>query len=201
MPPNPTPPYASRAGVKLEHALDEFGLDVAGLICADLGCHKGGFTDCLLRRGAARVHAVDTGYGVLDYRLRTDPRVVVHERTNALHLDPPEPADLVTIDLGWTRQRHAIPAALKWLAAGGRVVSLIKPHYELSEPQKRELLIDGVLAPDRADEVLQSVLDELANLGAEVLAVTVSPIGGAKSARRSGGAGNREHLVLVEPPA
>ena len=116
---------------KLEAALAAFRLDVTGLVCADFGCHAGGFTDCLLRHGAERVYAVDTGYGVLDYRLRTDERVVVMERTNALHCEPPRPVDVVTIDMGWTRQRYAIPAALRWLAPGGRIVSLVKPHYEL----------------------------------------------------------------------
>ena len=109
--------YVSRAGVKLEAALKAFELDVTGLRCADLGCHAGGFTDCLLQRGAAAVHAVDTGYGVLDYRLRSDPRVTVLERTNALHFEPPEQVDMVTIDVAWTRQQHVIPAALRWIGA------------------------------------------------------------------------------------
>ena len=132
--------YASRAGIKLEAALDGFGVDVTGRLCADFGCHAGGFTDCLLEHGAACVHAVDTGYGVLDYRLRRDPRVVVMERTNALHAEPPaEPVDMVTIDLGWTRQRFAIPAALRWLGPGGQIVSLLKPHYELDDDEKETL--------------------------------------------------------------
>ena len=190
-------PFATRAGAKLQAALDAFDLDVTGMICADFGCHAGGFTDCLLRRGAARVFAVDTGYGVLDYRLRQDPRVVVIERTNALHCQPPEPVDLVTIDLGWTRQRHAIPAALGWLAPGGRIVSLIKPHYELDEAAKRVLLTDGVLAVADAQKVLDEVVASLPGLGAEVLSVVTSPITGAKSARRRGGQGNREFLVLA----
>lgn len=190
-------PFVTRAGTKLRAALDAFGLDVHGLTCADLGCHAGGFTDCLLRRGAALVYAVDTGYGVLDYRLRTDPRVVVMERTNALHVEPPEPVDLVTIDLGWTPQRHAIRAALRWLRPGGRIVSLVKPHYELDEPQRRELLDRGVLAPEHARVVLERVLASFPGLGARVLATVESPITGAKGARRRGGQGNREHLVLA----
>ncbi len=190
--------FASRAGIKLDHALGEFALDVTGLLCADFGCHQGGFTDCLLRRGAAKVCAVDTGYGVLDYRLRTDPRVVVMERTNVLHCDPPQRVELVTIDVAWTRQRFVIPAALRWLADGGRIVSLVKPHYELSDEQKRTLLVDGVLAPQHAEEILRSVVDDFPDFGCEVLAVTVSPLGGVKSARRSGGPGNREYLVLAK---
>ena len=100
-----------RAGQKLEHALVRFAIDVNGLVCADLGCSTGGFTDCLLQRGAAKVFAVDTGYGVLDWKLRKDPRVVVMERTNAMHVQLPEPANLVTIDVAWTRQQHILPAA------------------------------------------------------------------------------------------
>ena len=90
--------------------LDAFAVDPAGRVCADLGCSTGGFTDVLLRRGAARVYAVDTGYGVLDWRLRNDSRVVVMERTNAMHAELPEPASLVVIDAGWTRQAKLLPA-------------------------------------------------------------------------------------------
>ncbi len=104
--------------MKLEHALREFQVDVTGLVAADFGCNVGGFTDCLLRHGARRVYAVDTGYGMLDYHLRRDERVVVMERTNALHAPPPdEPIDLVVIDAGWTPQRLIVPAAQRWLRA------------------------------------------------------------------------------------
>src|ERR1041384_1734333 len=106
--------YVSRGGLKLAGALDAFNVDVKGWICADLGCNVGGFTDCLLQRGAAKVYAVDTGYGAFAWKLRNDPRVVVMERTNTLYLQPPAVGiDLVVIDLGWTRQIHAIPAALR----------------------------------------------------------------------------------------
>ena len=89
MPSRESSQFVSRAGLKLEHALREFQLDVTGHVCSDFGCNVGGFTDCLLKRGAAQVYAIDTGYGTLDYRLRTDNRVIVMERTNALHVDPP----------------------------------------------------------------------------------------------------------------
>jgi predicted rRNA methylase YqxC with S4 and FtsJ domains len=101
------------------------------------------------------------------------------------------------MDLGWTRQRHAMPAALRWLAPGGRIVSLIKPHYELDEPAKRTRLVRGVLSAADAELVLQQVVEGFPALGAEVLAIARSPIGGAKSARRSRGEGNREYLALV----
>lgn len=191
-------PYVGRAGAKLEAALREFAVTVHGLVCADFGCHVGGFTDCLLRHGADRVYAVDTGYGILDYRLRTDPRVVVMERTNVLHCPPPaEAVDLVTIDLGWTRQGHAIPAALRWLKASGRIITLVKPHYELDDRRKRALLTGGVLDPEHAEAVLREVLEALPGLGVTVEASMRSPVPGAKSAKRGGGRGNREYLVLA----
>ena len=392
--------YVSRAGVKLEHALREFGVDVTGLVCADFGCNVGGFTDCLLKHGAAKVYAIDTGYGVLDYRLRTDDRVVVMERVNVLHaefpredphpqplsrgergvrkdplpkgiregpdskrgrfrspsppgrgvrgegssehrtaLDPkyldfvrklrqeqtdaeqlmwlmlrdrrlldlkfrrqhpvepyvvdfychelrlaieldggqhnepktrrkdklrtqflenqgirvlrfwdhevlketeavleavcfvvekkredphPQPlsqrergerkaalpggeevrgVDLVTIDVGWTRQQHAIPAARKWLPSGGRIITLVKPHYELEADEKKAWLVDGALSVDRAQQIFERVLEELPNLGVEVLASTTSPIRGAKSSRKKKNDGNVEYLVLARKVA
>ena len=109
--------FVSRAGEKLEHALKTFDLSVAGLRCADFGCNVGGFTDCMLQRDAGHVLAIDTGYGVLAWKLRSDERVTVMERTNALHADPPaQGVDLVVIDLAWTPQRLALPAARPWLA-------------------------------------------------------------------------------------
>ncbi len=193
--------YVSRAGVKLAAALDGFELDVAGMRCADLGCHAGGFTDCLLQRGAAAVHAVDTGYGVLDYRLRSDPRVTVMERTNALHCEPPETVDLVTIDVGWTKQRHVIPAALRWLGrvagSGGLIITLVKPHYELDETQRKTLLRDGAISHADAGTVVERTVAGFEALGARAVAVLISPLSGAKSAR-GGRAGNREFLVLAK---
>ena len=128
----------SRAGAKLEHALSIFAIDVADWACVDFGCNVGGFTDCLLKRGAASVVALDTGYNVLAYSLRRDERVRTMERTNALHTPLPddlEPLDMAVIDLAWTRQQRALPAAMGWLRPGATIVSLIKPHYEL-EPER-----------------------------------------------------------------
>lgn len=182
--------------MKLAHALDEFGIDVTGLSCADLGCSTGGFTDCLLKRGAARVHAVDTGYGVLDYTLRRDDRVTVHERTNALHIDPPELVKLVVIDLGWTPQHKAIPAAARWLGAGGRIITLIKPPYEISDQERDEHLHDGVLEDGVAASVAARVERAMPTLGMEVVASTASPIRGGGS---RGAGGNLEWLALLSP--
>src|SRR5438552_9381049 len=137
--------FVSRAGQKLDHALDHFALDITGFVCADLGCSTGGFTDCLLQRGAAKIYAVDTGYGVLDWKLRKDPHVVVMERTNAMHVTLPEPVDLVTIDVAWTKQRHILPAAARIMKRDGRVISLIKPHYEAPPAMLRK----GILPDER----------------------------------------------------
>ncbi|MGA1265924.1 MAG: SAM-dependent methyltransferase [Phycisphaerales bacterium] len=192
------PPLASRAGLKLRHALQAFDLPVTGLTCGDFGCNVGGFTDVLLRAGATRVFAVDTGYGALAWRLRNDPRVVAMERTNALHAERPEGGvDLVVLDLAWTPQRLAVPAALRWLRPGGRIVSLVKPHYELLESEKA-WLDRGFLPHDRVPAVVERVRSGMPALGARVLADTPSPITGGKTARRAGSPGNLEWLMLLE---
>ena len=191
--------FVSRAGDKLDHALDTFDLAVDGMQCADFGCNVGGFTDCLLSRGARRVTAIDTGYGVLAWKLRSDERVTVLERTNALHAEAPSDGnDLVVIDLAWTPQRLALPAAMDWLAEGGRVVSLIKPHYELSEGRKH-LLQGGFLPQELAPQVLEETLDSMAELGWKVLETTQSPLVGSKSSRKRGVPGNIEYLAMLEP--
>jgi 23S rRNA (cytidine1920-2'-O)/16S rRNA (cytidine1409-2'-O)-methyltransferase len=199
----PDHPYVSRGGLKLAAALDAFALDAAGMVCADLGCNVGGFTDCLLQRGAAKVYAVDTGYGSLAWKLRQDPRVVVLERSNALHLDPASLSDftrvdLACIDLGWTRQAHAIPAALRWLGRDerGRIVTLIKPHYEADAGELRRGGRRGVLSDEQAEVQCQRVLEQLPALGVRVLGRIRSPIRGGKG---KGRAGNIEYLALLAP--
>ncbi|HOW71335.1 MAG TPA: SAM-dependent methyltransferase [Phycisphaerae bacterium] len=189
MPPNPDRPYVSRGGEKLAAALDAFGIDPKGLSCADLGSNVGGFVDCLLRRGASRVYAIDTGYGVLAYTLRVDPRVRVLERANAMHVALPEQVDLVTIDAGWTRQQHILPNAAKMLRPAGRIISLIKPHYESSQ----ERLRDGVLPSAEAPVVLEQTLDRIRGLGLTIDSLIPSPILGQK--------GNAEFLALLSCPS
>ncbi|MDB5297862.1 MAG: hypothetical protein JWO31_3845 [Phycisphaerales bacterium] len=179
--------FVSRAGAKLDHALTAFGVDVTGLVCADLGCNAGGFTDCLLQRGAAKVYSIDTGYGALEWKLRKDPRVVVMERTNAMHVTLPEPVAFACIDVAWTRQRRILPAARRIVAAGGTVVTLVKPHYEAD----KGWLTKGVLPADRVDEVVAAVREDIAAAGFETVAVTRSPI--------LGGQGNAEVLALLRP--
>jgi 23S rRNA (cytidine1920-2'-O)/16S rRNA (cytidine1409-2'-O)-methyltransferase len=197
-------PYVGRGGLKLQHALDEFQLDVQGLTCADFGANIGGFTDCLLQAGASRIYAVDTGYGALAYTLRIHPRVVVMERTNALHAPPPEDVrgrpvsiDLIVVDLAWTPQRFAIPAARRWLRPGGLIVTLIKPHYELM-PDEKGLLCRGVLPEAEASRVADRTAASLPSLGVEVLGVTRSPIVGGAGKKNRGG--NLEWLALLKGP-
>lgn len=179
--------FVSRAGEKLAFALDHFGIDPAGAICADLGCHVGGFTDCLLQRGAARVYAVDTGHHILHWRLRNDPRVVVMERTNALHARLPELVDLVTVDVAWTPQRRVLPHAVELLRPGGVVISLIKPQYEAQERER----VRGVVRDERVAEVVERVLRELVEVGLDPVQVVESPLLGGKGR-------NREFLLLCQ---
>lgn len=200
-PPRAVRKFASRAGLKMEHGLDEFELDVRGFRCADFGANVGGFTDCLLQRGAAGVIAVETGRGVLAWPLRQDPRVEVRERTNALHAEPPsDGVDLVVMDLAWTPQRLAVPAALRWLDPAGarRIVSLVKPHYEIRKEEKG-LLEKGFLPQEHAPRVLQEVLDSMPDLGVKVLGSTASPLVGGKTAKRRGVPGNIEYVVMLAP--
>ncbi len=218
-----TCPFVGRGGLKLRHALDAFGVNPAGLACADFGCNVGGFTDCLLRAGAAKVYAVDTGYGALAWTLRNDPRVVVMERTNALHAEPPGTrVDLVVIDMAWTPQRLCVPAAVRWIRGGGRgeagrpaqpglgpgsesvaahgcIVTLIKPHYEASHGPEKGLLRGGVLDEQSASGVLERVLSEIPSFGARVLGVARSPIVGGGS--KKGAHGNIEYFGLLVPSA
>ena len=179
----------SRAGQKLEHALATFGLDVSGRVCADLGSNAGGFVDCLLRRGAAKVYAVDTGYGALEWKLRKDRRVVVMERTNAMHAVLPEPVGVVTIDVAWTKQRHILPAARRMIADDGFVVTLIKPHYEADPSQ----LVSGVLPEEDVDGVVHAIEADVTAAGFRLVRTVRSPVRGSK--------GNVEVLAELRPVA
>jgi 23S rRNA (cytidine1920-2'-O)/16S rRNA (cytidine1409-2'-O)-methyltransferase len=178
-------PYVSRGGLKLAAALREFPLEVTGGVCADFGSHVGGFVDCLLQHGAARVYAVEAGYGVLDYCLRRDARVVVCERTNALHYVCSEPCDLVTIDVGWTPQRLILPAARRCLKPGGCVITLIKPQYEAP----RGWLEAGVVPAARLAAVLDTCRQDVRGLGWEMERERESPL--------RGHGGNVEYLWLL----
>ena len=147
-------PYVGKGGLKLEFALRHFELAVMGLTAADLGCNVGGFTDCLLQHDAAKVYAVDTAYGLLAWTCRTNPRVVVCERSNALEWTPPELLDFVVSDLGWTRQERALPCIAAMLKPGAQALSLVKPQYEAD----KALLVNGVLPEEHLDPVLAGVI-------------------------------------------
>jgi len=180
--------YISRGGDKLAAALDAFQLNIENAICADLGSHIGGFVECLLRRGAARVYSVDTCYGTLAWKLRKDARVVVLERTNAMHVDLPERVDVVTLDVGWTPQAKVLPNVRRLVRESGHVVALLKPHYEAP----RELVVDGVLPDDSSAAMLECVTTQARACGFEVRQTIASPI--------RGHGGNRElflHLIPV----
>ncbi len=179
------PRFVSRGGEKLEAALIGFGIDVRGLVAADVGASTGGFTDCLLQRGAARVYAIDVGYGQLDWQLRQDPRVVVMERTNARYLEQlPEKVHLVTIDVSFISLRRILPQVVRWMHSHGQVVALIKPQFEAG---RRDVGKGGVVRdPAIHRRVLEEVVRAAADLGLTLRGLMVSPL--------LGPAGNREFL-------
>jgi 23S rRNA (cytidine1920-2'-O)/16S rRNA (cytidine1409-2'-O)-methyltransferase len=183
---DPKRSFVSRAGFKLEAALRSFPIPVKDFPCADLGCNVGGFTDCLLQHGASKVYAVDTAYGVLAWTLRKDPRVIVKERTNALHVKFPEPVSLIAVDVGWTRQDKILPVVATLLAPNAHVLTLIKPHYE-SESAKTQR---GILTPDQSKEVLLRVMDQIAAAGWHIGGIVQSPIEGQK--------GNIEYIAWLQ---
>jgi 23S rRNA (cytidine1920-2'-O)/16S rRNA (cytidine1409-2'-O)-methyltransferase len=178
--------YASRAGEKLAHALQEFRLSPQGLTCGDFGSSAGGFVDCLLQNGAAKVYAVETGYGVLDWKLRNDPRVAVLEKTNAMHVALPEPMDLITIDTSWTKLEKILPNALANLKPEGQIITLVKPHYEADPRNIRK----GKLEEEAIPQVLDRVRAQISGLGLKIQAETESPIVGEKKK-------NREFLFYI----
>ena len=183
------PRFVSRGGEKLEHALAVFGIDVAGRVAADIGASTGGFTDCLLQRGAARIYAVDVGYGQIDYRLRTDPRVVLLERTNAHHLTSlPEPIDLAVIDVSFISLTNVLGAVRLLLRPRGEIVALIKPQFEA---QRSEVGRGGIVRDAQTHaRVIGRVVRWCTEHGLRVRGLTASPI--------LGGEGNREFLIRLQ---
>ena len=188
--------FVSRGGLKLEHGLEHFQVAVTGLTAVDLGASTGGFTDCLLQRGATRVYAVDVGHGQLAWKLRQDPRVVVMERTNARNLTPAAfpppfaPVDLVVIDCSFISLRKILPAAIALCRVSGKVLALIKPQFEAGKAEA-----DRGAGVIRDPAVHQRVLGELAAFvagwpGVRWLGTTESPL--------LGPAGNKEFLLLLE---
>jgi 23S rRNA (cytidine1920-2'-O)/16S rRNA (cytidine1409-2'-O)-methyltransferase len=180
--------YVSRGGEKLAAALDAFGVDPAGRVCLDVGASTGGFTDVLLQRGAARVIAVDVGYGQLAWSLRQDPRVTVLERINIRHLDRlPVPADLAVIDVSFISLRLVLPRVRELLSPPGEVVALVKPQFEVG---KGAVGKGGIVRdPAQHEQVLNELGRFAAELGYEVAGQIPSPLLGAK--------GNREFLMYL----
>jgi 23S rRNA (cytidine1920-2'-O)/16S rRNA (cytidine1409-2'-O)-methyltransferase len=185
----PKEPFVSRGGRKLAHALDHFELDPRGFVCLDVGASTGGFTDCLLQRGATRVYAVDVGYGQLDHRLRNDPRVVVMERVNARHLPAdaiPEACDLITLDLSFISLVKVVPSILPFLAENGWMLALIKPQFEAG----REQVGKGGIVRDETvrRRVVEQRTADLTSSGLGVVGIVDSEVPGAS--------GNRETFAL-----
>lgn len=182
------PKFVSRAGFKLEAALDYFELDVSGLVAMDAGISTGGFTDCLLQKGIKRVYGIDVGYGQVHEKVAQDPRVIVLERTNLRHLESlPEPVDLVTLDLSFISIIKVIPTIKRILKSGGSLITLIKPQFEAD---RKDIKKGGVV---RDSEVHQKVIEKIKNglthEGFTIIGVIDSPIVGAS-------AGNKEFLAL-----
>ncbi len=184
------PRYVGRGGVKLEGALEDFSLDPTGKICLDIGSSTGGFTDCLLQHGAARVYAVDVGKGQLDWKLRQDARVAVREGINARHLKPEdigEPVDWVTLDVAFISVAKILPAALACARPGATFLILVKPQFELSQKQvgKGGIVRDPALHREAVEKVSQAA----ATLGLEDIQVRESHLPGAE--------GNREFFLCA----
>ena len=192
-----TCPYVSRGGLKLEKALRDFGVDPTGFVCSDSGASTGGFTDCLLQKGASKVFAIDVGYGQLDWKIRSDPRVVVMERTNIRYVTPEqlgEALDLSVVDVSFISLKIVLPAIQALLKPGqGQVVCLIKPQFEAG---KEKVGKKGVVRePEIHKEVLDDFLALVDRLGFTLLGLTYSPVKGPE--------GNIEflaHLTLSEAP-
>lgn len=215
-----TDTFVSRGGIKLQAAIKNFKLEISracgqepfkNFVVLDVGSSTGGFVDCLLQNGAQKVYAVDTAYGEFAWKLRNDPRVVVMERTNILHLlhlpgvkthleggeventsdgdrmgsSEVNKVDLITIDAGWTKLELVLPVVKKFLKPNGRIIALLKPHYEASKKD----LIKGVLPQDIAEQVKNQTIKKIEELGFKVKEEMESPI--------LGGAGNKEFLLLL----
>ncbi|MQF99552.1 MAG: TlyA family RNA methyltransferase [SAR202 cluster bacterium] len=184
----PNQDYVGRGGIKLNQALEDFRVDVSNGICLDVGASTGGFTDCLLKRGASRVYAVDVGYGQLDYNLRIDDRVISMERTNArFSLDIPEKVDFITIDVSFISIKNILPSVIENIKPNGSIIALIKPQFEAD---KGEVARGGVIRdPILHASILARMIDWLVNNNYRILNLVRSPLTGDK--------GNKEFFVLI----
>ena len=190
---DPTSRYVGRGGLKLESALREFAIDVNGFVCIDVGSSTGGFTDCLLQHGAASVVAVDVGHNQLDWRLRNDPRVTVKEGVNARYLQSEDFStkfDLAVMDVSFISATKVMPAIIPLLTEAGRLITLIKPQFEVG---RGEVGSGGIVRdPAKHARVIAEVNQAATEFGLHHLAVIESPLKGAD--------GNREFLSLYEKP-
>ncbi len=183
-------PYVGRGGLKLEKALKFFDICVKDYICLDIGASTGGFTDCMLQKGAKKVFAVDVGYGQLAWKLRQDPRVIVVERTNIRYMPLdviPVPVDIATIDVSFISLKIVVPAVLKFLKKNGGIIALIKPQFEVGKGKTGK----GGIIRDHAlhQEVISNLTEFFTEQGLRLSPVIPSPIHGAK--------GNKEFLIFI----
>ena len=187
---NDTCPYVSRGGLKLEKAINDFNIELNGLICMDIGASTGGFTDCMLQNGANKVYAIDVGYGQLDYKLRTDTRVINIEKCNFRYLDSAliqDPIDFASIDVSFISLKHIFPVLKDLLADSGKVCALIKPQFEAGREQVGK---NGIVRDkDVQKEVIENVLSYGEESGLFGIDLSFSPITGAK--------GNIEYLIYL----
>lgn len=206
--------FVSRGGIKLQSAIKNFKLKIKDLTCLDVGSSTGGFVDCLLQNGAAKVYSVDTAYGELAWKLRKDPRVVVMERTNILHLKQlgnrreavgksnhesenagtnadslsltASKVDLITIDASWTKLELILPVVQQFLKPEGQIIALLKPHYQSNKKD----LVKGILPKEIAEDVKNQVIEKIQDLGFKIQDQIESPV--------LGGGGNTEYLLLIK---
>ncbi len=187
-------PWVSRGGIKLDHGLTHFGVDVSGLVALDVGSSTGGFTDVLLSRGAARVYAVDVGTNQLAWKLRQDPRVIVHEQTNARHLDAqtvPEPIDIIVCDASFIGLSKVLEAPLQLARPGAMLIALVKPQFEAG---RAEVGKGGVVRdPAVHDRVVEQAANWVEEAGWRLIGTTISPITGPE--------GNKEFLLCATKAA
>ncbi len=184
-------PFVSRGGLKLDAAIDHFGMDVSGKVSMDIGASTGGFTDCLLQRGARKVYAVDVGYGLIDTGLRDDERVEVVERTNFRYIESdiiPECVDIVTVDVSFISVTKIVPRALEFLCEGGEMLVLVKPQFEVGKGKvgKGGIVRDESMRIEAVDMVKES----MSSLGLISKEVFESPVRGKK--------GNTEYFLYIE---
>lgn len=188
-----TLPYVSRGGLKLEHAIKHFSIDVKYKVAMDIGASTGGFTDCLLKHGAKRVYAVDVGYGQLAWKLRIDPRVIAIERTNIRYMERdkiPESVDIATVDVSFISLKLVIPKILEFLKPKGEIVALIKPQFEVG---KGEVEKGGIVkSEEKRVKAVENIKNFFESLSLKVVGVVESPIKGQK--------GNVEYLIYAKLP-